>query len=215
MLEPIILYLKGIAESIISAMGYPGIALLMCLDSANIPIPSEVIMPFGGILASKGTMNLHLVALSGTIGSTIGSGISYWIGAKLGKPFLLKYGKYVLLRPKEIEHAESWFEKYGLIVTLWGRFVPLVRTFISLPAGFFRANFGVFLIYAFLGALPWSYLWTWLGFKLGQHWETVHQNMKYVDYVVLLALVVLIAKFLHYRFRKASEDATNDLPPSH
>src|SRR5689334_2392511 len=106
MLEQIIGPLKEFAQHTVETVGYPGVGFLMFLDSANIPIPSEVIMPTGGLLVSEGKMNLHLLALSGTLGSTLGSCLSYFIGLKLGKPFLLKYGKYVLLRPKEIEHAE-------------------------------------------------------------------------------------------------------------
>lgn len=210
MLEQLIEPLKIWASGIIHALGYPGVFLLMLLDSANIPIPSEVIMPLGGFLASEGKMNLHLVAWAGSLGSTLGSGVSYWIGALLGKEFLLKYGKYVLLRPKEIAHAEHWFEKYGLAVTLWGRFVPLVRTFISLPAGFFRANFGLFMVYAFLGALPWCYLWTYIGFALGEHWEDVGKFMKYLDVLVVVGIVYLLVKFVRYRLGKNAGATPDD-----
>ncbi|MFZ4507362.1 MAG: DedA family protein [Fimbriimonas sp.] len=202
MLEGLIQFLKAWTTSVIHTLGYPGIFLLMMLDAANIPIPSEVIMPVGGILAAEGKMNLHLAALAGTLGATVGSMISYWVGMKLGKPFLLKYGKYVLLRPKEIEHAEEWFVKHGLIVTLWGRFVPLVRTFISLPAGFFRANFPLFCFYAFLGSLPWSYLWTWLGFKLGENWETVEKNMKFIDFLVVGAILFVFGRLAWRRIQE-------------
>lgn len=201
MLESLILTLKGYSEAVILALGYPGIFLLMMLDAANIPIPSEVIMPLGGILAAQGKMNFHLAALAGSLGSTVGSGISYWIGAKLGKPFLLKYGKYVLLRPQEIEHAEHWFERYGLGVTLWGRFIPLVRTFISLPAGLFKSDFRRFMLYAFLGSTPWCYLWCWLGFKLGENWEVIEKNMKIVDYIVVFGCIALMGRFVWKRLR--------------
>lgn len=213
MLESFINWIKAWAEGVILALGAPGIGILMLLDSANIPIPSEVIMPFGGMMAAEGKLAFHAVALAGTIGSTIGSGISYWVGALLGKDFLLKYGKYVLLRPKEIKHAEDWFERYGLIVTLWGRFVPLVRTFISLPAGFFRANFGLFMLYAFLGALPWSYFWAYVGLKLGQNWHKVGDYMKYADVVVAVVLVLLLVRFLRYRFRKNGEEPASEPTP--
>ncbi len=205
--------LKTFAESVILSLGYAGIGLLMFLDAANIPIPSEVIMPFGGILASEGKMNLHLVAWAGGIGSTLGSAFSYWLGAALGKPILLKYGKYIFLRPKEIETGERWFERYGLKVTLWGRFIPLVRTFISIPAGLFKAHFPTFLLYAFLGCLPWCYLWAFIGFKLGKNWETVEKNMKYLEIVVVLGLLFLIGRFLWYRFKK-SPDVANSPEPS-
>ncbi len=210
MLSEILLWMKTQVEAAILAGGYGGIALMMLLDAANIPIPSEIIMPFGGMLAAEGKLNVHVVALAGTAGSVVGSMINYWIGAKLGKPFLIKYGKYVLLRPKEIEHGERWFEKYGLIVTLWGRFIPLVRTFISLPAGFYRANFARFTLYAVLGCLPWNYLWTYIGFAMGKNWEKVEANMKYVDVLVILILGYFIVKFLRYRFsnKNSGEEVT-------
>lgn len=208
MLEQIIGPMKAWAEGVIQAIGLPGVALLMLLDSANIPIPSEVIMPFGGMMSAEGKFNWHAVAWAGTIGSTIGSGVSYWVAALLGKDFLLKYGKYVLLRPKEIAHSEHWFEKYGLKVTLWGRFIPIVRTFISLPAGFFKANFGIFMVYAFLGALPWCYFWTYVGFRLGQNWTEVEKWFKYLDILVVLGLLYLIFRFLKYRFAKAQAEST-------
>jgi membrane protein DedA with SNARE-associated domain len=194
--------LKTWAEHIIGTMGYPGIGLLTLLGNANIPIPSEAVLPFGGILAQQGKMNLHLVAWVGTLGSIVGSVISYGFGAFLGTDFLRKYGKFVLMRTEEIDVAERWFDKHGLQITLWGRFVPLVRSFVSLPAGMYRSNFGIFLLYSFLGSLPWCYLWTWLGFKLGEHWSTVERYTKLLDVVVVLAIVALLGKFLWSRFKK-------------
>lgn len=194
--------IKAWAEHIIGTMGYPGIGLLTLLGNANIPIPSEAVLPFGGILAAKGQMNLHLVAWVGTLGSVIGSVISYGLGAFVGTDFLRKYGKYVLMRTDEIAIAEHWFERHGLMVTLWGRFVPLVRSFVSLPAGMVRANFWIFLLYSFLGSLPWCYLWAWLGFKVGENWATVEKYTKILDAIVILAIVLLLAKFIWSRFKK-------------
>jgi membrane protein DedA with SNARE-associated domain len=207
-LEPILLALKEWCTGIVQSMGYPGLTLLMFLDAANLPIPSEVIMPLGGILAAEGKMNLHLAALAGTLGSTLGSIFSYWLGAKLGKPFLLKYGKYLLVRPKEIEHGEAWFTRHGLPCTLWGRFIPLVRTFISLPAGLFKAHFPTFVLYAVLGSLPWCYLWASLGYFLGQNWEQVDKALKYVDYAVVAGLLFLIGRFVYTRLKKDREATT-------
>lgn len=201
LVEPI----KQWSESVISSMGYPGITLLMALDCANIPIPSEVIMPFGGMIAWKGELDLHLVALSGTLGSVIGSAASYGLGAAFGKEFFLKYGKYVLLRPKEVELAEKWFDKYGLKATLFLRCVPIARTFISLPAGIYKANFWVFLLYSLLGSLPWCYLWATIGYKLGENWSKAQDHIKILDYIVLAILVYLLYRFLRYRFKRAAE----------
>jgi len=199
--------IKTWAEHIIGTMGYPGIGLLTALGNANIPIPSEAVLPVGGLAAAKGTMNLHTVAWVGTLGSIIGSVVSYWVGALLGVDFLRKYGKYVLMKTSEIDVAERWFDKHGLAVTLWGRFVPLVRSFVSLPAGMVRANFGVFLLYSFLGSLPWCYLWTWLGFKVGENWSSVEKYTKILDALVVLAIVLLLAKFIWSRFKKKEAPA--------
>lgn len=211
MFEQIIGPLKHWAEHIILTLGYPGIGLLMFLDSLNVPIPSEVIMPFGGILAGEGKLNFFWVGFAGSVGTVIGSCCNYAIGYYLGKDFLLKYGKFILLRKKEIEMGDRWFHKYGTKVTLWGRFIPLVRTFISLPAGVYKVHFPTFLLYAILGATPWCYGWAWVGFKMGENWAVVEQNWKVVDYIVVTILLALIIKFLYHRFKK---DPGNKAPNS-
>jgi len=202
MFEQIIGPLKHWAEGIILTMGYPGIGLLMFLDSLNVPIPSEVIMPFAGILAGQGKLDFFWVGFAGSVGTVIGSCCNYAIGAFLGKDFLIKYGKFILLRRKEIELGDRWFEKYGENITLWGRFIPLVRTFISLPAGIYRVNFPKFLLFSILGATIWCYGWAYVGFKMGEHWAVVEKNWKIVDYVVILILLVFLVKFLMARFKK-------------
>jgi membrane protein DedA with SNARE-associated domain len=202
MLEAIIAPLKAWAESVILQMGYPGIALLMLIDSVNIPIPSEVIMPFGGILAAQGKLNYIGVGIAGTVGTVIGSMVNYWIGAKLGKEGLIKYGKYILIRKKEVEHGEEWFGKYGDWVTLWGRFIPLVRTFISLPAGLYRMNFAKFMLFATLGAAPWAFGWAYVGFQLEAHMETIEKNWKYLDYVVVAVILFFIVRIVIKRLKE-------------
>jgi len=207
-MEALILNIKAWAEAVIHSGGYPGIAFLMLIGSANVPLPSEVVLPFGGILSQKRELNLHLVALSGTIGAVLGSLISYALGYKLGKESLLKYGKYFFVRAKEVEHGEVWFNRHGLAVTLWGRCIPVVRSFVSLPAGIYRSDIKKFTLYAFLGNLPWCYLWTYIGLKVGDNWEVISKNMKYVDVLVVLAALLLIAKFVRYRMKeKAAAEA--------
>lgn len=201
--------IKVWAEHFIATTGYSGIGILTLLGNANIPIPSEAVLPVGGLNAQKGLMDLHVVAWVGTLGSVLGSVISYGFGAFLGVDFLRKYGKYVFMKTSEIDVAERWFNKYGLGVTLWGRFVPLVRSFVSLPAGMVRANFWIFLLYSFLGSLPWCYLWTWLGYKVGENWSTVERYTKIIDVVVVLAIVALLAKFVISRFKKKSEPTSS------
>lgn len=205
MLETIIGPIKAWAEALILQFGYSGIGFLMLLDSANIPIPSEVIMPFGGMVAAQGKLTYFGVGLAGTIGTVMGSILNYGIGAKLGKEGLIKYGKWLLIRRKEVEHGEEWFHKYGEWVTLWGRFIPLVRTFISLPAGIFRMNFAKFALFALLGAAPWCFAWAYIGFKLQEHWEVIQKNWKYIDYVVILLLGILFVKFVMNRIKAKKE----------
>ncbi|MBI1756410.1 MAG: DedA family protein [Fimbriimonas ginsengisoli] len=193
--------IKTWAEHIVLTLGYPGLVMLAALGNANIPIPSEAVLPFAGILAGQGKLNLHAIAWWSTLGSVLGSAISYGFGAFLGRDFLMRYGKFVLMRPAEIEHAERWFERYGLPFTLWGRAVPLLRTFVSLPAGMYRSRFDVFLLYAFLGSLPWCYLWAYLGQALGRHWDAVERNMRWVDVAVVLVVVGLFARWIARRRR--------------
>lgn len=182
------------AQGVVSAGGYPGIAFLTFLGCCNIPVPSEAVLPFGGILSQQGTLNFHLVAWVATLGCVLGSVASYVAGYKLGKEGIEKYGKYFLVRTKEIQHGEEFFEKYGLLFTLWGRLIPLVRSFVSFPAGIFKSNFWLFLLYSFLGSLPWCYFWTWLGFALGKNWSKFEPYLKAIDVLVILAAVGLLVK---------------------
>ena len=202
MFETIIGPLKAWAEYVVHMLGYPGIFVLMLVDSVNIPIPSEVIMPTGGILAAQGKLEFWAVGLAGTLGTFLGSCINYWLGFKLGKEGLTKYGKYLFIRRKEVEHGEEWFHKHGPAVTLWGRYIPLVRTFISLPAGIYRMNFATFAIYAMIGAAPWAYAWAYVGFKLQEHYHEIEKYWKYVDIAVVVVLVVLITRWVMSRRRE-------------
>lgn len=207
MVQQILESVKLWSEGVIGSVGESGIALLMGLSSMNIPLPSEVILPFGGMMAGQGKLDIHLVAIAGTIGSTAGSAISYWFGATLGKPFILKYGKYVFLKQKELEHGEEWYQKYGEMFTFWGRFIPIIRSFISLPAGIFRMHFGRFLIYAAIASLAWCYLWSYIGLKLGENWEQISQYMKYADIVVAFSIAFLITRAIVKRRKKSRADA--------
>ncbi|MBS1716715.1 MAG: DedA family protein [Armatimonadetes bacterium] len=203
-------------EHVISTLGYPGIIFLTALSCCNIPIPSEVVSIFSGILAQENQLNFHAAALTATLGCLVGSAASYKLGSALGPQGLQKYGRYLLMRPAEIAHAEVWFNKYGLNLTLWGRFVPFVRSVVSFPAGIYRADFKRFMVYAFLGSLPWCYAWTAVGFFLGSRWKEVEKYGKIVDGLVLLVLVALIARWLlkrrarnHVHEATPQESATN------
>ncbi len=194
----------------IAATGYPGVLLLMALESACIPIPSEAIMPFAGALIkidpARG-FNLHVLAFVGASGNLLGSIIAYWVGHIGGRPFLEKYGKFVLIRKRDIDKADHFFQKYGEWTVLVSRVLPIVRTFISLPAGIAHMNFPKFCAYTFVGALPFCYLLAWAGTKLGDHWEKVRTWLHYADVPIIIALVVLFGLWLWHHLRPDPTEA--------
>jgi membrane protein DedA with SNARE-associated domain len=174
---------------IISSLGYTGIVLAMAIESACIPLPSEIIMPFSGYLVSQGRFTLWGVSLAGALGCTLGSAAAYGVGAYGGRPFILKYGRYFLLAAHEVDRADRWFARYGMAATFISRLLPVIRTFISLPAGIARVPFVRFLIYAFLGSLPWSWALAYVGMLLGEHWERVGGVLHSLDVVIVFGLV--------------------------
>ena len=181
---------------IISSLGYGGIAVAMAIESACIPLPSEVIMPFAGYLVSQGRFSLWGVVLAGAIGCTLGSALAYAAGAYGGREFILKYGRYILITPHEVAWADRWFARYGMAATFISRLLPVIRTFISLPAGVARIPFGRFLLYAFLGSLPWSCVLAYAGMLLGEHWDRVGGVLHSLDIVIAVVLVAGACWFL-------------------
>jgi membrane protein DedA with SNARE-associated domain len=204
---------------VIATLGYPGVLLLMALESACIPIPSEAIMPFAGALinapangmpAPSTHFNFHVLAFVGAFGNLLGSMLAYWVGAIGGRPFIDKYGKYLLIRKSDVDGADRYFQKYGEVTALASRLLPIVRTFISLPAGIARMNFTRFCVYTFIGALPFCYLLTWAGLSLGAHWDTVHVWLHKADLGISAVLVILFGLWLKHHLRpeeKAEEQA--------
>jgi membrane protein DedA with SNARE-associated domain len=187
----------------IAFLGYGGIVLLMAVESACIPIPSEVIMPLSGYLAWKGTFNLAGVVLAGALGSMLGSLGSYYAGLKLGRPFIIRYGKYILMREEDLARAEKWFARYGAAATFLSRMLPLVRTFISLPAGIGKMEIKRFAVYSFVGSIPWCAFLAYLGYILGDSWRIIFdQYGHYVDYAVISGIVVLLGWFFYSRRKK-------------
>ena len=196
---------------LIAALGYPGVLLLMTLESACIPVPSEAIMPFAGAQISHPVGSFHpniwVLTIIGALGNLLGSMIAYWVGAIGGRPFLSKYGKYILIRERDIDKADHFFQKYGDITALVSRWLPIVRTFISLPAGISRMNFPKFCAYTFVGALPFCYMLAWVGVKFGEHMETVKAGLHKADFAVTAVLVVLFALWLWHHLRPEPEEA--------
>lgn len=185
-------------SDLVAAWGYLGIIVMMAIESANIPLPSEAIMPAAGILVQQGRLNLHLAALAGAVGCLLGSVPSYFLGLYGGRPFLEKYGRWLLLTKHDMELADSWVNKYGDITFLICRMLPVVRTFISFPAGVLKAHFATFCLFTFIGSLVWSYLLIYVGIKFGEHMQAFTDIWHKFD----LAIVVLVlAGFALYLYR--------------
>lgn len=187
--------LRPLAEfitSVISSLGYGGIFFLMILESALIPIPSEIIMPFSGFLVSSGKLGSVGVILAGSLGNLVGSVITYYLGIRLGRAFLIKYGKYILFREHHLVWTEQLFQKYGDKISFVGRLLPVVRTYISLPAGIGKSNFIKFVVYTLVGSIIWNSLLTYGGIQLGRSWQHIDKYSGYLDIIAVVATAVFI-----------------------
>lgn len=185
MLESIAHFVQGVIRDV----GYPGLFLLIVLESTLVPIPSMLVMPFAGFMAERGEFSLPVILVINSVAALTGSAISYWIGAAGGKPLLLKYGKYILVRPHDLEKAESYFARHGAWTIFVARFIPVVRHIISVPAGIARMKLPTFFLQTFLGSTIWGGGLMLAGYGLGSQWESVMKVAKRVDLVV--AFVVL------------------------
>lgn len=206
MFEGIIIFLTGIIISVIQSTGYAGIFVLMALESALIPIPSEVTMTFAGYLASTGTFNLFTVIFVGASANLVGSLAAYWLG-RWGQEVVVRkvirnYGKYVLITEHEFDKAEKWFRKYGENITFFSRLLPIVRTFISLPAGIAEMNIIRFSLFAFLGSFLWSALLAYIGFVLGKNWNSLHVYYQRFEYLIVGGLVLLIVWYIYHKLKR-------------
>ncbi len=191
---------------VISASGYIGVVMLMAIESAFIPLPSEVIMPFAGYLVSIGQFSLLGAATTGALGCNLGSTIAYYVAAKGGRAAIERWGGYVLIRPVELDRTERFFARYGAVTVFVGRLLPVVRTFIAFPAGLARMPMMKFQIYTFLGSWPWCYGLAYVGYVLGQRWHsdpTFRNLFHQFDAVVAVALLAAFGWFVwsHWRER--------------
>jgi membrane protein DedA with SNARE-associated domain len=183
--------------------GYFGIVLAMAIESCCIPLPSEIVMPLAGIyiVSTAGSSNFWAaligVAIAGAVGCLIGSIVAYGIGRAGGRPLLLKYGRYVLISQADSDRADRWFEHFGPSVAFFSRLLPVVRTYISLPAGIYRMNFLKFCIYTVLGSLPWCFLLAFAGYKLRDQYEQLGTYFHGADYVIIAVVVVLVALYVY------------------
>lgn len=201
MLEKIIAILATWIMGVISTMGYGGVVLLMAIESACIPLPSEIIMPFAGFLVFKGEMLLWMVAVAGALGCVVGSIPAYYLGMYGGRPLVEKYGKWVLISHKDLKWADHTFEKHGDIIIFIGRLLPAVRTFIAFPAGVARMHMGKFILYTFVGSLIWCYLLAFAGFKMGEHWESLKVYFHEFHYVIAGAGLIFVIWYLKRHFK--------------
>lgn len=205
MLEKIILTLSGFIITVISSLGYGGIILLMAIESACIPLPSEIIMPFSGYLVFKHEFSLWGVSIAGAIGCVLGSLIAYAIGAYGGRALVNKYGRYVLISHQDLALADRWFDRHGGITVFIGRLLPIIRTFIALPAGISRMAIIPFVLYTFIGSLIWCYGLAWIGIKLGENWRTLGSYFHKFDVIIAIVLVLSIIWYVrrHWKHRLA------------
>src|SRR6266699_1843241 len=195
MVGRIIEILSGFIVATISTLGYSGIVLLMAIESACIPLPSEIIMPFSGYLVSTGQLNLWAVAFAGAVGCVLGSLVAYWVGMYGGRPVIEKYGRYVLLSRHDLDIADRWFANHGEAIVFVSRLLPAIRTFIAFPAGVARMNLTRFVIYTFAGSLPWCLGLAYVGQKLGEKWnkdDTLKTVFHRFDFVIGIAGLLFV-----------------------
>jgi len=194
----IIEFLASFIISIISSGGYPGVIFLMAIESACIPLPSEIIMPFSGYLVFREEFGLFWVGLAGAFGCVVGSVPAYYLGLYGGRPLIEKYGKYVLVSHHDLDLADRWFARYGDWAIFFSRLLPVVRTFISFPAGVAKMNVPRFIIYTLVGSFPWCLGLAYIGMKLGENWDTLGVYFHKFDIVIGIGIV---ASAIYYIWR--------------
>jgi membrane protein DedA with SNARE-associated domain len=202
--------LTGFIVAVIATLGYSGVLLLMAIESACIPLPSEVIMPFSGYLVYTGRFNLWWVAVAGAVGCVVGSLVAYWVGMYGGRPLIEKYGRYVLISQHDLDLADRWFARYGEIIVFASRLLPVVRTFIAFPAGVARMNLPRFVLYTFAGSLPWCLGLAYVGQLLGEQWDkndTLKSWFHRFDFVIGILGVLAVSWWVwrHIKHSRAPE----------
>jgi membrane protein DedA with SNARE-associated domain len=206
LLQTILHALATFATDTIDRFGATAVFVLMALESACIPIPSEVIQLYAGFMVSEDRLGLVTAVLAGTIGNVVGSWVAWAVGVYGGRPWIERHGRWLHVSPKRMAMADRWFERYGAKVVFWSRMLPIIRTFISLPAGIARMPFWQFTLYTFFGALPWCLALTLVGVQVGENWEEVEERLKLFTYLVAV-LIVLAAAWLAVRLWRARDRA--------
>jgi membrane protein DedA with SNARE-associated domain len=200
----IVEYVSSLAIYLIESLGYWGVFLGMTLESACIPLPSEIIMPFAGFVVHEGQMTLWGITLVGALGNLFGSLIAYFVGLKGGRPLLEKYGKYIHLTHSKLDLADAWFAKYGHEAVLISRVLPVIRTFISLPAGIAHMDLKKFVTYTFLGSLPWCFVLGYIGVQLGTQWDIIKGYFHILDIIVIIGAVAFLVYIIHKYWNRDS-----------
>jgi membrane protein DedA with SNARE-associated domain len=201
-LDKILAPLSAFILATISAWGYAGIVACMTIESACIPLPSEIIMPFSGYLASTGRFTLWGVALAGGVGNVFGSAIAYWAGFSGGRPLAERLARWRIIRMSDYDQGNLWLQKHGIAVAFWSRLLPIIRTFISFPAGAARVPFWTFSLYTFIGSVLWSWALAWVGVVLGAHWHDIRTFMRGFDLVIVGGALVLFVIWARHHFRR-------------
>jgi len=196
MTQKILAVLFFLIQSLVAATGYAGITILMAIESACIPLPSELIMPFAGYLVFQGTMKLIWVATAGAVGCNLGSLVAYEIGYYGGRPLVERYGRWILMGRRELDWADRFFQRWGQAAVFIARLLPVIRTFIAMPAGIARMPRGKFHAYTFLGSWPWCFVLAWLGLKLGENWRALGKYFHQFDTVIGIFLLAGIVWFV-------------------
>jgi membrane protein DedA with SNARE-associated domain len=197
-------------QHIVLSMGYPGLFALIMLESTLVPIPSELVMPFAGYLAHTGEFSLPVILVINSVAALVGSGLCYWIGKAGGKPLLMKYGKFIGVRKKDIEKTESYFARHGKSTILISRFLPVIRHIISVPAGIARMPLPAFFLQTFIGATIWGTVLILIGYELG-NWAVIAEKLKHVDLLIGLGIVaLLLALGIRFVLRRRREQGDRE-----
>lgn len=187
-------------RSVYDAVGWPGVVVMMAIESAAIPLPSELIMPLAGWMLVQahglGVEWVFLAGFFGALGNVLGSVIAYYVAAWGGRPLLERYGRWILISPHDLDRADRWFAKYGYAAVFFSRMLPVVRTFISVPAGIVRMDIKKFVLLSFVGSFPWSLGLAWGGYLLGERWETLRSAMRPFDLPIIIIILLLIAIYI-------------------